>query len=390
MSSSYKHSIMRRYTLLLAIFLSLGSLYGCSGTKNFKTEPVLYDRDFEVHHRVHHEKGDTMAIALSANSEDFRLEVVAYSDPNKRIVLNEKRTNVRGRENVPFILKMKVRGDNYFLDVVLRDNDDGRVYRDAFFVDKTDPNTFIRIAKEGKPLIKSYLGLQDAISIYHPDKSQLYIRYYPRTYKPAAPPFSTRGQKFNPRKDFAQMVAIPSGGDVVLEGVGLYFIQADTLRKNGVFINVFEEDFPRIKSPIPMILSTRYITTKAEIAGMLGAESQKNAVDEFWLNRSPNKNFAKELIKTYYTRVQVSNREFTTYKEGWKTDRGMIYVVFGKPDEVLKARGKEVWIYDQTRNRTSMRFEFRKVDGQTLLNRNAYLKRGWDMEVYDWRRGVMN
>ena len=38
---------------------------------------------------------------------------------------------------------------------------------------------------------------------------------------------------------------------------------------------------------------------------------------------------AKSLIAIYYNRIQNANLHFTTFKEGWKTDRGMIYVVFG-------------------------------------------------------------
>ena len=32
---------------------------------------------------------------------------------------------------------------------------------------------------------------------------------------------------------------------------------------------------------------------------------------------------------------------FTSYKQGWKTDKGMIYIIFGAPDEVLKDGERE-------------------------------------------------
>ena len=37
----------------------------------------------------------------------------------------------------------------------------------------------------------------------------------------------------------------------------------------------------------------------------------------------------------YYRRVRFANEEFTQYKDGWKTDRGMIYILFGPPNQVF-------------------------------------------------------
>ena len=54
---------------------------------------------------------------------------------------------------------------------------------------------------------------------------------------------------------------------------------------------------------------------------------------------------ARELIRIYYTRILYSNYYFTSYKEGWRTERGMIYTIYGPPDKVYKTSDGESWGY---------------------------------------------
>lgn len=53
----------------------------------------------------------------------------------------------------------------------------------------------------------------------------------------------------------------------------------------------------------------------------------------------------------YYRRVRYANKEFTQYKDGWKTDRGMIYILFGAPNQVFYSDfvsddiNSQQWVY---------------------------------------------
>src|SRR5699024_11656675 len=60
-------------------------------------------------------------------------------------------------------------------------------------------------------------------------------------------------------------------------------------------------------------------------------DSLKAAVDRFWLKNIGNQNKARQVIKKYYQRVVEANKQFSNFKEGWKTDLGMIYILFGPP-----------------------------------------------------------
>ena len=97
-------------------------------------------------------------------------------------------------------------------------------------------------------------------------------------------------------------------------------------------------------------------------------------------------------MKKYYTRVQDANIIFSSFKEGWKTDRGMMYIVLGPPNKVSKTKFQEIWTYGELNNRNSITFSFVKVinpftDNDYYLLRNEMLKDIWYQAVDAWRQG---
>ena len=101
---------------------------------------------------------------------------------------------------------------------------------------------------------------------------------------------------------------------------------------------------------------------------------------------------SRELIRVYYNRVLYSNLYFSSYKEGWKTDRGMIYVIFGPPDLLEKNADEEIWSYRS--RRSSSKLEFRFIRNTTalsfedfILDRNSSSTAIWGEAVESWKRG---
>ena len=70
-------------------------------------------------------------------------------------------------------------------------------------------------------------------------------------------------------------------------------------------------------------------------------KQQKLAVDRFWLSNIKNTNKAIQIIELFYERVEEANKQFSNYKEGWKTDMGMMYILFGPPWYVENTLGRE-------------------------------------------------
>jgi len=100
---------------------------------------------------------------------------------------------------------------------------------------------------------------------------------------------------------------------------------------------------------------------------------------------------AREMIRIYYTRVQYANFYFTTDREGWKTDRGMIYVIYGPPKILIKKDGQETWTYF-LQSGESIRFTFRYKENPFTnnlyeLQRNLEPSPHWREAVDSWRNG---
>ena len=64
-------------------------------------------------------------------------------------------------------------------------------------------------------------------------------------------------------------------------------------------------------------------------------EERDQFMEQFWLRRDPDPDTPEnEYREQYYERIQYSNEKFASGIPGWKTDRGRIYIMFGKPDEI--------------------------------------------------------
>jgi len=64
-------------------------------------------------------------------------------------------------------------------------------------------------------------------------------------------------------------------------------------------------------------------------------EERDQFIEAFWLRRDPDPDTPEnEYKEQYFERIQYANEKFTSGIPGWKTDRGRIYIMFGKPDEI--------------------------------------------------------
>jgi GWxTD domain-containing protein len=64
-------------------------------------------------------------------------------------------------------------------------------------------------------------------------------------------------------------------------------------------------------------------------------EERDNFIENFWLRRNPNPDSPEnEFREEHYRRIAYANEHFAAGKPGWKTDRGHMYISFGKPDSI--------------------------------------------------------
>ena len=186
---------------------------------------------------------------------------------------------------------------------------------------------------------------------------------------------------------------------------GIYQITLKKEIADGYTILNLGDTYPELTSPETMIEPLAYLAGPGELDSLLTAVRPKAALDEFWIKCGGNIEKARELIRIYYTRVLYANYYFTSYKEGWRTERGMIYIIYGPPDKVYKTNDGESWGYRKPvlRSRWGARFTvqddylfftFKKKesifsDNDFYLSRNESLITFWAQAVASWRRGIV-
>jgi GWxTD domain-containing protein len=140
-------------------------------------------------------------------------------------------------------------------------------------------------------------------------------------------------------------------------------------------------NYPTVKTPSELARPLTYLMSDSEYEELLFIEDSnklKQAVDKFWLRNIGNKSEAKTVISLYYERVEEANKLFSNFKEGWKTDRGMIYILFGRPVSEQRIRNSITWSYTYNLNNPDYNFTFERNRLKTeyfpfdyfILNRN--------------------
>jgi GWxTD domain-containing protein len=173
---------------------------------------------------------------------------------------------------------------------------------------------------------------------------------------------------------------------------GIYQFRVDPKSDQALSLFNFNESFPGIKNPDDLLGPLVYLTSSAEFRDLRMQANRKLAIDNFWLKLTEDMDAARELIRVYYNRTFYANIYFTSFKEGWKTDRGMIFIIFGPPNLLEKTVNEEKWTYFTRKNSSSIEFVFERKEnpftGQDYeLNRNVNSSNIWSEAIRTWRRG---
>ncbi len=315
------------------------------------------------------------------------------------ITMRDKQSDVTVKAlegRLPFKLKQ---GFNYHITVNVFDVNKRTLYVHSLYankVDKSSRQNFLITNSRQEILYSSYFKPQDVIYLQSNRNTELLfeVDYFKSNFKIALPPFSLDPMpRFGYKPDSSFSVSVKDGKvELALPSIGFFHLKTNDDTKEGVTCFVYESSYPKIKNTDQMILATRYIMAKKEFDNCMMATDKKAAIDKFWIDLGGSNERAKELIRKYYGRVQEANKLFTSFQEGWKTDRGMVYIVFGAPNKVTKYKYGETWTYGQAGTPAYTNFSFVKVinpfsDNDFYLERNEYFKAPWYQAVDMWRQG---
>ncbi|UCE06164.1 MAG: GWxTD domain-containing protein [bacterium] len=136
------------------------------------------------------------------------------------------------------------------------------------------------------------------------------------------------------------------------------------------------------------IRQLKYIADKKEFDELKKAtpDDKLQKFEEFWRNHDPTPGTeTNEGMDEFYKRVQFTDENFTVFRDGWKSDMGMIYIIFGPPSDIerhpfdLETKPHEIWFYHDI----NKQFVFMDLSG---FGEYRLLTTGWEA----WRSSLKN
>lgn len=286
------------------------------------------------------------------------------------------------------------KGSDYVIFLSFVDLNAGKQYDQWFNLYKkgpVNPTDYMLTDEKGLPLMRSYVYRNERFRIRTAMQDDaLLLGFSPLLMPPAAPPFALPKSILTLPADSitAWMVNNRYSEVIQLADEGRYNIMESGKRALTIFR--FYDGFPNI-GQVPQLRQTaRYIATDAEYRTLLESDSRA-AIDDFWIKLTGHTERALSQIRRYYGRIEEANHWFTLSREGWKSDRGMIYTVFGPPTVVYHNATSEEWTYGEPGNPMSVRFLFilEVVPGlpadYRLIRSDSY-RTPWHLNISNWRR----
>lgn len=216
----------------------------------------------------------------------------------------------------------------------------------------------------------------------------LFVSYYRDNFPSPAPPFVVKELKMDRFLFPDSVFAVASGGQVgPFLHEGLYLVQDDTTSQQGYSFYVRRSPYPKYNKLADLKGPLLFVTTQEENDALGLAGEDKAKFDKVILTITGNPDRARTFMRNYFKRIEYANFFFTSFKEGWKTDRGMIFTIFGRPDEVEVDGGFEVWVYKNPKQS----FSFAKAgsvyhpDHSVLVRQKGYTE-NWYLTIDLWRK----
>ena len=241
-------------------------------------------------------------------------------------------------------------------------------------------------------IFRTYMPVNSSIRIKSFAKdNEIKADYYDYHFLPAKPPMTNRKDSVKAPMVVDKSISLNSNDSINLNKEGLYYFHL-TGNKVGHSIIVRDAKYPKFSSIDRLVEGLRYLATEEEYLKMTTSFNKKELFDEFWLNNTKSEAKARRTIKEYFKRVKEANLLFTNYKEGWKTDMGMIYILFGPPSKVFVRTDGIMWIYSKTFELPRVAFLFKQVntaftEDHYTLERKAEFQNLWFRTVDLWRSG---
>ena len=247
---------------------------------------------------------------------------------------------------------------------------------------------------ETTPNFLNYVTVGQRFMIGNPNlpTEKFFMIQYEHSFDQAQSPMAATPRNASKNMKVNVVREIQSNKMISFAEEGLYFVVRDTANMaSGIAILGVDDRFPRVTTVEQIIKPLVYVSTNREMSELNVDSKNKLALDTYLIKLAKgNQQIAKEFVRDYYRNIEEANRLFTTYKEGWKTDKGMIFSILGAPNKVQRSRDREVWSYSQNQGFAEMVFNFTRkpnpfTDNHYELIRYPEYQDFWYEKIEAWR-----
>ncbi len=290
-------------------------------------------------------------------------------------------------------------GNRYLLKVETKDLNRGSMGLEYLYVDKIDPNSAqnfkVVSSYSGYPKFMRFFLNGEKFNVQYRDRGvdSIYVDYFRITNELPRPPITaTSDYTMNYVPDTSYVFPQVDTLDYDLRLEGMYHVKVDLEQSEGLTLFNFGGTFPEVKSPDELMEPLFYLATLAEYKDLRTKPNRKLAVDDYWLKLGKSIEKSRELIRIYYNRVIYSNLYFSSNKEGWKTDQGMVFILFGPPNRIQMTGSGESWYFYSKRKSKTVEFKFQR-EQDAFSDQNMIWQRTTDSQMFlneavrSWKSG---
>ena len=392
------------------LFLILG--FAASAQQRMSSADLSYlynqEHEFLVRHQVA-AQGNRYKVYFNfmLNNGNVRISDYQLSYDIRGSYIDEKKVDSGVRIDTSQVVDIAFRQYTYLLEFEKKPNDQllvidifNGVKDEHYFVDiplmKGDnkPSPFLIFEKDKDiPFFSKYINRKHPVRMMNPFGESLNyeISGVENNRSIALPPFDESGIQEPSITPLDTLYGTNEGEVFEFYNEGFYTIKSSAYPELEYKILVADEFFPYFADYMELVQPLIYVSTNDEYKEMRNPDDVRQAFEEFVNNTiSSNERVAKDFIKYYYRRLRKSARLFTEDRAGWKTDRGMVYQVFGNPLQVFRNEKTELWVFpSEEGGRIRFIFDIYEEDGITKykLIRGKRYRENWMYAVAQWRTG---
>ena len=306
------------------------------------------------------------------NSSDEQVFTQTYTD--KINTTKSEQKNISGK-TVSSVKNYFLNSGYYKIQFSLKDKNSGNEYIKDFSIKVKDP-TIDRIVgsdimlltgyeedsngeKEITPLISSNIGDLENFYIF----SEIYNRTDEEVSKILT--IKTFNEKEKVVFDTIVSVNVKKGKNTIIQKLysDIYTIGNFRMEVYDGSNKLSERRFIYRWGDIPIsikdldeaVSQLLYIATKSELDRIKDAPTSEEKLKRFmhfWRSIDPSPRTTKnEILIEYYNRIKIANERYSHYVDGWKTDMGMVFIIYGNPSVIDRhpfesdSKPYEIWTY---------------------------------------------